>query len=63
VAEPDRVQLHLTMPFRLQPGTHPSVRTYLDRGFRIVAVQRLSDREALVTVEAGPLSPSDSSRP
>jgi hypothetical protein len=44
------VQLHLVMPYKQQPRDHPSVRSHLERGFRIVQLQRISDREAVVTL-------------
>lgn len=54
MAETGRVQLHLAMPYKQQPTDHPQVRSYLERGYRIVSLDRVSDREALVTVEPAP---------
>jgi len=46
-----RVQLHLVLPYKMQPRKHHSVRRYLESGYRIVQLQRVTDREALVTLE------------
>ena len=51
----ERVQFHLVLPYKLQPRDNPRVRGYLDRGYRIVQLQRVTDREVLVTL-AGPKS-------
>jgi hypothetical protein len=48
--EAARVQLHLVLPYKFEPREDHRVRGYLDRGYRIVQLQRLSDREALVTL-------------
>ncbi len=45
-----RVQLHLVLPYKLQPREHGRVREYLAHGYRIEQLQRISDREALVTL-------------
>ena len=50
----NRVQIHLGLPYKAQPVDDPRVRAYLDRGFRVVHVQRVNDREALVTLDAPP---------
>ena len=49
----DRVQLHLVLPYKLEPMRDPHVRRYLDRGYRIEQFQRISDQEAVVTLRAG----------
>ena len=56
---PDRFQLQLVLPSRQEAGSHPRVREHLARGFRIVQLQRLSDREVVVTLEraAAPVAP------
>ena len=46
----ERVQIQLGMPYKQQPADHPRVRAYLDRGYRVVHVQRVTDQEALVTL-------------
>ncbi len=51
------VQVHLGLTFKQQPAQHPQVKDYLARGFRIVNVQRVNDREALVTLSP-PASPA-----
>lgn len=45
-----RVQLHLVLPYKFEPRRDGRVRDYLARGYRIEQLQRLSDREALVTL-------------
>jgi hypothetical protein len=54
-----RVQIHLVLPYRIEPREHPRVREYLSRGYRIVQLQRLTDREALVTFAVPPPGPED----
>ena len=49
-----RVQIQLGLPYKAQPGEDPRVRAYLDRGYRVVHVQRVNDREALVTLTPPP---------
>lgn len=44
------VQLHLVLPYRHQPRDDRRIRAYLDRGYRIVQLQRVSDREVIVTL-------------
>ncbi len=46
-----RLQIHLDMPYKQQPRENSRVRILLDRGYRIVDVQRISDREAVVTLD------------
>ena len=48
----DRTQLHVVMPYKLEARNHPRIRSYLDRGYRIIQLQRISDREAIVTLAA-----------
>ncbi len=47
---PERIQLHLVLPYKHEVGDHPQVKTRLDDGYRIVQLQRVSDREVLVTL-------------
>jgi hypothetical protein len=59
----ERVQLHLVLPYKFEPRAHRTVRRYLERGYRVVQLQRVSDREALVTLapgEPGPPGPPGS---
>ena len=49
-----RLQLHLVMPYKLEARDHPRIKPYLEEGYRIVQLQRISDREVLVTLAAGP---------
>lgn len=53
-----RIQLQLALPYKRQPAEHHLVRAYLDRGYRVVHLQRISDRESLVT-----LAPSAGAEP
>lgn len=48
---PRRLQLHLDLPYKKEPREDPRVRAWLDRGYRISRLQRLTDRDALVTLE------------
>lgn len=50
----DRIQLHLELPYNIELRRHHQVKNYLDRGYRIVQLQRVSDREVLVTVTNEP---------
>ena len=45
-----RVQLHLVLPYKADPAQHNQIRAYLDRGYLIEQLQRISDREAVVTL-------------
>ena len=47
---PDRIQLHLILPYKHQVGDDPQVKSHLDSGYRIVQLQRVTDREVLVTL-------------
>jgi hypothetical protein len=53
---PDRFQLQFVLPYKQQPMDHPEIRRRLEQGFRIAVLQRVSDREVLVTFQkaAGP---------
>lgn len=46
----ERVQIQLGMTFKQQPADHARVKAYLERGYRVVHVQRVTDHEALVTL-------------
>jgi len=52
--KPDRFQLHLVLPYKHQPMDHPEIRRQLAQGFRIAQIQRVTDREVLVTFETQP---------
>jgi hypothetical protein len=56
VDRPRRLQLHLTLPYKFEAREDPRIRGYLADGYRISQLQRLTDREALVTLER-PLEP------
>jgi hypothetical protein len=49
-----RLQLHLVLPYKSQPADDPRIRRYLDRGYRIEELQRLTDREAIVVLALRP---------
>ena len=49
-----QIQLHVVMPYKLEAREHHQIRTYLDRGYRIVQLQRISDREVIVTLTDEP---------
>ena len=46
----DRVQLHLVLPYKFEPRDEPRVSRYLERGYRIEQYQRVTDREAILTL-------------
>jgi hypothetical protein len=48
----EKVQLHLLLPYKFHPREHPRIRRYLARGYGIAQLQRLSDREVVVTLVA-----------
>ena len=47
---PETIQLHLVLPYKFEPTDEPRVSRLLDRGYRIVQFQRVTDREALITL-------------
>lgn len=49
-SEPRHVQLHLVLPYKFEARDDRRVRDWLDRGYRIVHLQRITDREAIVTL-------------
>jgi hypothetical protein len=49
-AQAKRVQLHLVLPYKFQPTDEPRVKDLLDNGYRIEQLQRVTDREVLVTL-------------
>jgi hypothetical protein len=53
-----RVQLHLVLPYKEDPADHRKIRAYLDRGYQIEQLQRLTDREAIVTLAVTEATPS-----
>ena len=46
-----RLQLHLDLAYKHEVAQYPKVHTLLGQGWRIVDVQRATDRDALVTLE------------
>jgi hypothetical protein len=51
---PRHVQLHLVLPYKFEARDDRRVREWLERGYRIVDLQRITDREALVTLSRTP---------
>jgi hypothetical protein len=49
-----RVQLHVSLPYKQEPKAHPKVSRLLAEGWKVAGLQRLTDRDALVTLERGP---------
>jgi len=49
-----RIQLHLELPYKFDPVDHHEIKSYLDRGYRIEDLQRITDREAVVTLRRDP---------
>lgn len=45
-----RVQLHLALSFKQEPRDHPRIAALLKEGYRIDQLQRVTDKEALVTL-------------
>lgn len=56
----ERVQLHLSLPYKHEPRRHPKVQELLDRGLRIVQLQRISDHEVLITLDGNDPNPQGS---
>jgi hypothetical protein len=46
----ERIQLHLELQYRMQPRDHPKIGALLDRGFRIADLQRVTDKEVVITL-------------
>ncbi len=51
----DKIQLHLVLPYKFQPTEERRVKDLLDRGYRILDLQRLTDREVIVTLTNQPI--------
>ena len=49
-----RVQLHVSLAYKQEPKVHPKVSRMLAEGWKVAGVQRLTDRDALVTLERAP---------
>jgi hypothetical protein len=47
---PERVQLHLVLPYKIEIRRHERVRRYLEQGYRIEQLQRVSDREVIAVL-------------
>ncbi len=44
------MQLHLVLAYNHEAAEHPQIRSRLEQGYRIVQLQRVTDREVLVTL-------------
>lgn len=49
----ERFQIQISLAYRHEPRTDPRVGGLLAAGWSVVGVQRLTDREALVTLARG----------
>ncbi len=49
-----RIQLHLVMPYKLEAREQHQIKAYLDEGYRILQLQRITDREVIVTLTNEP---------
>ena len=54
MAAGSRLQLHIPLPYKQEPKADPKVSRLLSEGWRIARLQRLTDRDALVTLERAP---------
>jgi hypothetical protein len=54
VASPDEsrrpIQLHLQLAYKFDPIRHARVRELLEQGYRVAQFQRITDRDAVVTL-------------
>ncbi len=46
----EAIQLHLVLPYKFEPRDHHRVKRYLEQGYHIAQFQRVTDREALITL-------------
>jgi hypothetical protein len=58
----EQIQLQLKHPYKIEIREHPTVQALLERGFRIVQFQRVTDHEVLVTLEAPTPVPASAPR-
>ena len=49
-----RIQLHLALPYKFDPWQHPRIARLLEQGYKVAQLQRLTDRDAIVTLERAP---------
>ena len=57
-AKNEPIQLHLVLPYKFEPREHHRVKRYLAQGYRIAQFQRISDREAVVTLQRNEPGPT-----
>ena len=53
-----RIQVQFHLPYTREAGNDERVQGYLNQGWRIAQLQRLSDQEAVITFESDGASPS-----
>ena len=53
----ERIQLHLIHPYNVEIRRNRQVSEMLERGFRIIDLQRVTDREVVVTLDSGSVDP------
>ena len=53
------IQLHLTHSYKIEISRHPRVSSYLARGYSIINLQRISDRDVLVTLGGKTSQPTE----
>jgi hypothetical protein len=53
-----RIQVQLRLPYSREARDDERVRGYLNQGWRIAQLQRLSDQEAVITFEADAAVPA-----
>jgi hypothetical protein len=54
MASGERVQIHIPLPYKQEPKVNPRVSRLLAEGWRVAGLQRLTDRDALVTLDRAP---------
>ena len=54
MAAGSRLQLHIALPYKQEPKVHPRISRLLAEGWKVSGLQRLTDRDALVTLERAP---------
>jgi len=57
MATAQRVQVQFHLPYSREARDDERIRGYLDQGWRIAQLQRLSDQEAVITFERDAAAP------
>lgn len=50
----ERIQLHLVLPYKFEAIEEPRVKKLLDRGYLVEHLQRVTDREVIITLRHSP---------